>query len=213
MLPFFVYGTLRPGEPNHDLFLRGRTVAEEPARMRGMALYDGPGYPYAVEGRGGAGEVSGEIVTAAPEEYAELLRALVAVAEAGGFTRAAERLHLTQSAVSHQIRRLEDQVGTPLFLRTTRKLALTADGEEFLRHARQILQAHAALSRRFQASSLAGSIRFGVPENFLGDELPQLLSRFARAYPAVRLEASVSVCQDFSARIESAVHNRAGSPP
>lgn len=133
----------------------------------------------------------------------ELLRALVAVAEAGGFTRAAERLHLTQSAVSHQIRRLEDQVGTPLFIRTTRKLALTEDGEEFLRHARQILQAHAALSRRFQASSLAGSIRFGVPENFLGDELPHLLSRFARAFPSVRLEASVSVCQDFSARIES----------
>jgi DNA-binding transcriptional LysR family regulator len=133
----------------------------------------------------------------------ELLRALVAVAETGGFTRAAERLHLTQSAVSHQIRRLEDQIGTPLFIRTTRKLALTEDGEEFLRHARQILQAHAALSRRFQASALAGSVRFGVPENFLGDELPQLLSHFARAFPAVRLEASVSVCQDFSARIES----------
>lgn len=133
----------------------------------------------------------------------ELLRALVAVAEAGGFTRAAERLHLTQSAVSHQIRRLEEQVGTPLFIRTTRKLALTEDGEEFLRHARQILQAHAALSQRFQASTLAGAIRFGVPENFLGDELPHLLSRFARAFPAVRLEASVSLCQDFSARIES----------
>ena len=133
----------------------------------------------------------------------ELLRALVAVEEAGGFTRAAERLHLTQSAVSHQIRRLEEQVGRPLFTRTTRKLALTEDGEEFLRHARQILQAHAALSRRFQSASLTGSIRFGVPENFLGDELPHLLSRFARAFPAVRLEASVSVCQDFSARIES----------
>ena len=63
----------------------------------------------------------------------ELLRALVAVAEAGGFTRAAERLHLTQSAVSHQIRRLEDLVGTPLFIRTTRKLALTAQ----LLHLRQ----------------------------------------------------------------------------
>lgn len=133
----------------------------------------------------------------------ELLRALVAVAETGGFTRAAERLHLTQSAVSHQVRRLEDQIGTSLFVRTTRKLALTEDGEEFLRHARQILQAHAALSRRFQASSLAGSIRFGVPENFLGDELPHLLSRFARAFPDVRLEAWVSVCQDFNAKIES----------
>ncbi|MGW1671192.1 gamma-glutamylcyclotransferase family protein [Streptomyces sp. NPDC002324] len=84
MLPFFVYGTLRPGEVNHDLFLRGRTRAERPARMRGMALYDGPGYPYAVEetaeetggGRGGGGAVTGELVTARTESYAELLRAL-----------------------------------------------------------------------------------------------------------------------------------------
>jgi gamma-glutamylcyclotransferase (GGCT)/AIG2-like uncharacterized protein YtfP len=77
VLPFFVYGTLRPGEPNHDLFLRGRTRTEEPARMRGMALYDGPGYPYAVEETGGGGgDVSGELVTARPESYDELLRVL-----------------------------------------------------------------------------------------------------------------------------------------
>ncbi|MBZ3900589.1 MULTISPECIES: gamma-glutamylcyclotransferase family protein [Streptomyces] len=82
MLPFFVYGTLRPGEVNHDLFLRGRTRTEEPARMYGMTLYDGPGYPYAVE-TGGAADgaaaragVSGELVTARPESYAELLRTL-----------------------------------------------------------------------------------------------------------------------------------------
>ncbi|MGJ5801977.1 gamma-glutamylcyclotransferase family protein [Streptomyces europaeiscabiei] len=80
MLPFFVYGTLRPGEHNHDLFLRGRTRTEEPARMRGMALYEGPGYPYAVEETGeeggGAASVTGELVTALPESYAELLRTL-----------------------------------------------------------------------------------------------------------------------------------------
>ncbi|MGW5426331.1 gamma-glutamylcyclotransferase family protein [Streptomyces sp. NPDC004059] len=73
-LPFFVYGTLRPGEPNHDLFLRGRTASEEPARLPGAALYDGPGYPYAVERPGG--EIRGELVTARPESYAELLAAL-----------------------------------------------------------------------------------------------------------------------------------------
>ena len=80
MLPFFVYGTLRPGEPNHDLFLRGRTRTERPARMRGLALYDGPGYPYAVEetgeDHGGGGSVTGELVSARPESYPELLRAL-----------------------------------------------------------------------------------------------------------------------------------------
>ncbi|MGW0187758.1 gamma-glutamylcyclotransferase family protein [Streptomyces sp. NPDC003362] len=74
-LPFFVYGTLRPGEPNHDLFLRGRTRAEEPGRLTGAVLYDGPGYPYAVEEPGGP-EVRGELVTARPETYDELLGAL-----------------------------------------------------------------------------------------------------------------------------------------
>jgi gamma-glutamylcyclotransferase (GGCT)/AIG2-like uncharacterized protein YtfP len=73
-LPFFVYGTLLRGEVNHDLFLRGRTGAEEPARLNGAVLYDGPGYPYAVEERGGV--VYGELVTALPEEYEELLVAL-----------------------------------------------------------------------------------------------------------------------------------------
>lgn len=73
-LPFFVYGTLRPGEHHHDLFLRGRTASEEPGRMRGIVLYDGPGYPYAVEEPGGV--VRGELVTALPERYGELLGAL-----------------------------------------------------------------------------------------------------------------------------------------
>jgi gamma-glutamylcyclotransferase (GGCT)/AIG2-like uncharacterized protein YtfP len=73
-LPFFVYGTLRPGEVNHDLFLRGRTRAEEPARLAGAVLYDGPGYPYAVEEAGGV--VCGELVTARAEAYGELLAGL-----------------------------------------------------------------------------------------------------------------------------------------
>ncbi|MEV6653840.1 gamma-glutamylcyclotransferase family protein [Streptomyces sp. NPDC051219] len=79
-LPFFVYGTLRPGQYNHDLFLRGRTAAAEPATLAGALLYDGPGYPYAIEeradGAAGAGAVAGDLVTAAPGEYGELLSVL-----------------------------------------------------------------------------------------------------------------------------------------
>nr|WP_307624100.1 gamma-glutamylcyclotransferase family protein [Streptomyces sp. V3I7] len=71
-LPFFVYGTLRPGEPNHDRFLRGRIRSEEPALLGDAVLYEGPGYPYAVEERG-AGPVHGELVTALPEAYVQLL--------------------------------------------------------------------------------------------------------------------------------------------
>ncbi|MFJ8075046.1 gamma-glutamylcyclotransferase family protein [Streptomyces sp. NPDC096176] len=83
-LPFFVYGTLRPGERNHDLFLRGRTTAERPAVLPGARLYEGPGHPYAVDDRGGPVSVAGEAVTAAPEEYRRLLLALDRIEEYTG---------------------------------------------------------------------------------------------------------------------------------
>ncbi|MGK5543780.1 gamma-glutamylcyclotransferase family protein [Streptomyces sp. URMC 127] len=73
-LPVFVYGTLRPGQANHGRFLRGRTVAEEPALLRGAVLYEGPGYPYAVAEPGG--EVRGELVRPAPDVYAAVLASL-----------------------------------------------------------------------------------------------------------------------------------------
>ncbi|GGU16671.1 MULTISPECIES: gamma-glutamylcyclotransferase family protein [Streptomyces] len=76
--PFFVYGTLRPGAYNHDRFLLGRTVREEPARLPGGLLYEGPGYPYAVPGEG---EIAGELLTAAPGAYGELLSVLDALEE------------------------------------------------------------------------------------------------------------------------------------
>ncbi|MFJ9684703.1 gamma-glutamylcyclotransferase family protein [Streptomyces bacillaris] len=69
-LPFFVYGTLLPGEPNHELFLRGRTTGERPAVLPRALLYDGPGYPYAIEGHG---RVHGTLLTAVPGVYGELL--------------------------------------------------------------------------------------------------------------------------------------------
>jgi len=125
-----------------------------------------------------------------------LLRAFVAVQETGGFTRAAERLHLSQSAISHQIRRLEEQAGTALLARTTRRLDLTEDGEDFLRHARQVLAAQDALARRFQRSSLDGAVRFGVPENFMGARLPALLAQFGRLFPGVRMEVTVGTYLD-----------------
>ncbi|MEU8778235.1 gamma-glutamylcyclotransferase family protein [Streptomyces sp. NPDC048606] len=82
VLPFFVYGTLRPGEVNHDLFLRGRTAVEEPALLPDAVLYEGPGYPYAVERPGSA--IAGELITAAPGAYADLLVALDLLEEYAG---------------------------------------------------------------------------------------------------------------------------------
>ncbi|MFG3494011.1 gamma-glutamylcyclotransferase family protein [Streptomyces sp. NPDC047928] len=72
-LPFFVYGTLRPGAHNHALYLRGRTAVEEPARLPGAVLREGPGYPYAVRG---PGDVVGDLVHAVPGAYRALLSVL-----------------------------------------------------------------------------------------------------------------------------------------
>lgn len=130
-----------------------------------------------------------------------LLRAFVAVTRTGGFTTAAQRLHLTQSAVSHQIRRLEEQVGRPLLRRTTRRLTLTEDGEDFLPHALQILESMDALARRFHPSKVSGSVRFGVPEAYMGDRLPPMLGQFARAFPDVRLDVNVGTYFDLRAMV------------
>jgi len=125
-----------------------------------------------------------------------LLRTFVAVKETGSFTRAAERLHLTQSAVSHQIRRLEEQLGQPLLHRTTRSLILTEHGEDLVRYAEQILESMDALSRRFQPSPICGEVRFGAPENFVGDRLPTLLCQFGHSFPGIRLDVRVNMHLD-----------------
>lgn len=85
----------------------------------------------------------------APDIDPRLLRAFVAVAEELHFTRAAARLYVAQQALSRDIRRLERELGRELFLRTTRQVSLTGDGERLLPHARRVLDAHAALAAAF----------------------------------------------------------------
>lgn len=121
-----------------------------------------------------------------------LLRAFVAVYEARGFTRAAQRLHLTQSAVSHQIRRLEEQLGRQLLRRSTRSVALTQDGEEFLGYALRALAGLDALAERFKGvSGDTGVVRLGVPDGYMSHRLPVLLRKFAVAHGSVRLDVAV----------------------
>src|SRR6266851_4416353 len=107
----------------------------------------------------------------------ELLRAFVAVADCGGFHRAAERLNLTQSTVSQQIRRLELETKRPLFRRTTRSVALTDDGEMLLGDARRLLQFEEAARHRLAAPRLSGTVRLGVVEEVAGGSLPSGLGR------------------------------------
>ena len=108
-----------------------------------------------------------------------LLKTFQAVAEAGSFTHAAARIHLTQAAVSVHIRQLEEEIGTPLFLRVNKKLYLTEAGRALLGHAETILRAHdeakSELAGLGQASR--GRLRIGVTStNFTLHPLPEILS-------------------------------------
>src|SRR5260370_34953680 len=123
----------------------------------------------------------------------ELLRAFVAVADCGGFHRAAERLNLTQSTVSQQIKRLELETKRPLFRRTPRTVALTDDGEMLLGDARRLLQLEEAARRRLTSPPLSGTVRLGAVEEVAGGSLPPALGLFASSHPNVKLEVNIGV--------------------
>src|SRR5580692_11468276 len=125
----------------------------------------------------------------------ELLRAFVAVAECGGFHRAAERLNLTQPTVSQQIKRLELETKRPLFRRTTRSVTLTDDGEMLLGDARRLLQLEEAARQRLGAPRLSGTVRLGAVEEIAGS-LPSALARFAALHRGVKLEVQIGVSME-----------------
>ncbi|HET9763846.1 MAG TPA: LysR family transcriptional regulator, partial [Casimicrobiaceae bacterium] len=126
----------------------------------------------------------------------DLVRSFVAIADTGSFTAAGERVSRTQSAVSVQIRRLEETVGQKLLERTTRSIELTREGETFLAYARRMLELNDESIRKLSAPELAGAIRLGILEYFVPDDLPAILARFARAFPGVELEARMGLSVD-----------------
>jgi len=122
-----------------------------------------------------------------------LLKTFVAVVDEGGFSRAAARLHLTQSAVSGHLRRLEEQVGKPLLTRTTRSQQLTADGERLMAYARGILALNRDAWAELTRSAFQGSLRIGVSEEFADARLLRELQAFAADYPGMQLNVQVSI--------------------
>jgi DNA-binding transcriptional LysR family regulator len=116
------------------------------------------------------------------------LRALVTVADVGGVTRAAGQLHLTQSAVSMQLKRLEDQIGQPLLDRSGRGIALTAHGEQLVAYGRRLLALNDEVWGRMTAQEFEGEIAFGVPHDVIYPHVPGILQRFAAEYPRVKVQ-------------------------
>jgi len=132
----------------------------------------------------------------------ELLRVFVAVAECGGFTRASEILNSTQSTVSAQIRRLEAQVGQPLFARSTRSVQLTPAGETLLGYARTILKINEDARQKLSGAAPAGRIRLGSSEDLTGAWLPRLLRRYVTRFPEVALDLEIGIGPQLLRKLE-----------
>ncbi|ABD54147.1 LysR family transcriptional regulator [Jannaschia sp. CCS1] len=115
------------------------------------------------------------------------LRAFVTVVDAGGVTKASGFLNLTQSAVSMQLKRLEEALDVSLFDRTTRKLNLTGAGEQMLGYARRMLELNDEVLGRLTATEYEGEIVLGVPADVVYPAIPEVLQRFNTAYPRMKV--------------------------
>lgn len=137
----------------------------------------------------------------APNLEIDLLRSFAAVADTGSFTAAGELVARSQSAISVQIKRLEESLGRKVFERTSRSLALTPSGEVLLGYARRILELNDESVRRIAEPPVSGVIRLGITEYFVPTELPRILGRFAAAYPGVEIEARMGLSRDLRAQM------------
>lgn len=117
----------------------------------------------------------------------ELLRAFVSVADTGNVTRAAGRLGRTQSAVSMQIKRLEQIVGEPLFARGSRGVQLTRKGEDLLPNARRVMLALEETVASLRVAQLDGPVRIGIPEEYGKAIVARALRRFSALHPKVEI--------------------------
>lgn len=127
------------------------------------------------------------------------LQTFVAIADSGSFTRAAEEVFRTQSAVSMQMRRLEERIGKPLFEKDGRTNKLTEDGERLLAYARRLLHLNRETLAAFDDRRLEGAIRIGTPDDYADRFLPEIMARFTRTHPRVELNV---ICEPTANLVE-----------
>jgi DNA-binding transcriptional LysR family regulator len=131
------------------------------------------------------------------------LRTFIAIVETGSFTKAAEVVHKTQSAVSMQIKRLEERLDRPIFARDGRASKLTEDGERLLDYARRIVKLNVEALAAFNDTELTGRVRLGLPDDYADRYLPEIMARFSRAYPHVELTIMCEPSIELIERIDS----------
>ena len=129
----------------------------------------------------------------------DLLKTFIAIAEHGSFTRAADEVHKTQSAVSMQMKRLEDVVQRSLFDREGRQNRLTGDGDLLLDYARRLVRLNDEAVATFTRPELTGLVRLGTPDDYADRVLPEILARFSRTHPLVQVDV---ICTNSGALID-----------
>jgi DNA-binding transcriptional LysR family regulator len=133
----------------------------------------------------------------------EQLRTFVAIVETGSFTQAAEVVHKTQSAVSMQIKKLEERLERPIFARDGRGSKLTEHGERLLDYARRIVKLNVEALAAFSDAELSGRVRLGVPDDYADRYLPEIMARFSRVYPGAELTVVCAPSIDLITQIDA----------
>lgn len=121
----------------------------------------------------------------------DLLKTLVAIAETGSFSAAAQRIYRTPSAISMQVKKMEDILGRPIFVRDSRSVTLTPDGEFLVEHARRMLAMNRDAVARFVQPDVEGVVRLGAPDDVAERFLPEMLRKFADSHPGVSVNVTV----------------------
>lgn len=157
-----------------------------------------------------------QIERSLPRLESEALRTFVAVAELGNVTRAADLLHRTQSAISVQVKRLEQDIGVELFRREPRGMGLTAAGEKLLPQARHILQLIDRAALEAAHGAVEGRVRVGIPDDYGSGLLAAILGDFAARHPNVDVDITCGFSTGFpeavrSSRLDLAVYTDQGS--
>src|ERR1700737_3817434 len=134
---------------------------------------------------------------------ADQRRPFIAIGETGSFTRAAETVHKTQSAVSMQMKRLEERLARAIFTRDGRASKLTDDGERLLDFARRIVKLNVEAVAAFSDAELCGRVRLGVAGDYAERYLPEIMARFSRAYPGAELTVICEPTVDLIERIDA----------
>lgn len=133
----------------------------------------------------------------------DLLKTLVAISDSGNFSAAAEAVHRTPSAVSMQVKRIEDLIGRPVFHRNARSVTVTPEGEALLAHGRRVLALNSEIVKQFIEPEITGSVRLGVPDNLAERSMPDMLRQFGQTHCCVTIDVVVDDSKRLKKRVRS----------